>query len=86
MSTYKFLSFFFLFPPFDCYIEVYIGHGSENQAVISGLLLYQGLLYQGFLTLKKPKKFWDLKMLSVISGKPLYPLPLGRGSTVFIKT
>ena len=54
----------------------------ENWAVISGLLLYRGPVYQGFLTLEKPRKIWDLKVLSLISGEPLYPLPLGRGTTV----
>ena len=31
---------------------------------------------------EKLDKFWDLKMLTVISGEPLYPLMLDRGRTV----
>ena len=36
-----------------------------------------------FLVIKeKPDKFWDFRILTVISGEPLYPLTLDRGRTV----
>ena len=31
---------------------------------------------------EKPEMFWDLRMLTVTSGEPLYPLTLDRSSTV----
>ena len=47
---------FHSFLPFDCYREVFIDQGSKNEAVVSGLPLFQGLLYWGFFNIKKALK------------------------------
>ena len=33
---------------------------------------------------EKPDKFWDLRIFTVVSAEPLYPLTLDRGRTVCI--
>ena len=58
--------------------------GPKNYVLISGWPLNPRLLYQVFLTLQKPRKFWDRSFLSLISGWSLYQMTIFRVCTVII--